>query len=248
MRPDRQTNWRGEPDFIRIAVGRRTYVLSREFAPRAAEIAARLATLEAHQAPGAGNRQSGFALTLDGGIELFARRARRGGMAQFVSRDVFFGINPRPLRELKVTLEARRRGISVAEPVGAAVEWVGPALYRGYLITRALCGMTLWDFLCTDEDPSVRAHGLELARAAIDTMHERGLWHADLNLQNLMVTRAGESFAIVILDLDKARLMRGPVAPAMRRQNLARILRSARKLDPEARHLDARARELLGLG
>jgi hypothetical protein len=247
MRPEKQTRWQSDPDFLRMTIGRRTYVLSREFTPRAAEIAVRLAALDVHQAPGAGNRQSGFAVTLDGGVELFARRARRGGLAQLVSSDVFFGLNPRPIRELKVTLEARKRGIPVAEPVGAAVEWVGPLLYRGYFITRALRGMTLWEFIRTDDDPIVRAHVLSLARRAIETMHERGLWHADLNLNNFMVTKAGESFAIVILDLDKARLLSGAISPAMRRQNYARLLRSARKLDPTGRYFDAASLAALGV-
>jgi Lipopolysaccharide kinase (Kdo/WaaP) family len=247
MRPETQSRWHVDPDFLRMTIGRRTYVLAKEFAPQAAEIAVRLATLESHDAVGAGNRASGYALTLDGGIELFARRARRGGAAQLVSREVFFGINPRPFRELKLTVAARKRGIAVAEPVGAAVQWVGPALYRGFFITRALHGMTLWEFIRTDDDPTVRAHVLGLARSAIETMHARGLWHADLNLENLMVTKAGDSFAIVILDLDKARLLHGAVVPAMRRQNYARLLRSARKLDPSGRYLDAAALAALGI-
>ena len=32
--------------------------------------------------------------------------------------------------------------------------------------------MTLWEFVQTDDDPTVRQHVLEQARAAIDTMHD----------------------------------------------------------------------------
>jgi RIO-like serine/threonine protein kinase len=69
-------------------------------------------------------------------------------------------------------------------------------------------------------------------------MHERGLYHADLNLHNLLVSEHDESFSVIILDLDKARIFDGPVPAALRRRNAARILRSARKLDPNGRFLD----------
>jgi hypothetical protein len=159
--------------------------------------------------------------------------------------DLYFGFRPRPLSELIVTAEAARRGVPLAEPMGAAVRWVAPGLYRGFFITRAAAGMTLWEFLRTDDDPSVRAHVLERAREAIETMLREGLHHPDLNLHNLFVTPHGESFAVIILDLDKARLRGRPVSGAARRRIAARLLRSARKLDPRGRFLDSAALSIL---
>ena len=127
------------------------------------------------------------------------------------------------------------------------IEWIGPALYRGFFLTRAVRGMTLWEFLKTDDDPTVRNHVLAQARAAIDTMHDKGLFHADLNLHNLLVTRAHDSFTVIIIDLDKSRLFDAPVSSAMRRANASRLLRSARKLDPSGQYLDAAALSILNL-
>ena len=107
--------------------------------------------------------------------------------------------------------------------------------------------MTLWEFLKTDDDPTVRSHVLAQARTAIDTMHAKGLFHADLNLHNLLVTQTNESFTVVIIDLDKSRLFDAPVSSAMRRANAARLLRSARKLDPSRKFLDAAALSILNL-
>lgn len=70
------------------------------------------------------------------------------------------------------------------------------------------------------------------------TMHDKGLFHADLNLHNLMVTQSGESFKVVILDFDKARIYDSSLRPALRSANARRLLRSARKLDPAGRYLD----------
>jgi len=107
--------------------------------------------------------------------------------------------------------------------------------------------MTLWEFVKTDDDPHIRLHVLEQARAAIDTMHSKGLFHADLNLHNLLVTRARDSFTVIILDLDKSRLYDAPLSAAMRRANAARLMRSARNLDPSGQFLDAAALAILNL-
>jgi 3-deoxy-D-manno-octulosonic acid kinase len=160
-------------------------------------------------------------------------------------KDFYVGIHPRPLRELAVAAEAWRRGIPVAEPIGAMVEWVAPIVYRSMFFTRVLAGMTLWEFLSIDDDALVRAHVIEQGRQAIDIMHRLGLWHADLNLHNLFVTQAHENFAIAILDLDKARLFEGPLPTRMRERNFARLRRSVRKLDPDGRYLDSHMLELL---
>jgi 3-deoxy-D-manno-octulosonic acid kinase len=232
-------------DFLKLELGRRVLYLKRDLVPKASVIIARLGELRSSTAQGAGNRASGHVIHIDDRVEIFARRARRGGLMRFLLNDLYFGVRPRPLRELAVAVEAYRRGIPTAEPLGAMVESVATAIYRGFFLTRAIRGMTLWEFVRTDDDPVVRSHVLEQARRAIDTMHQKGLFHADLNLHNLFVTQAGESFATIILDLDKARLFHTSVPAGRRRLNLARLRRSARKLDPEGRYLDEGALALL---
>jgi hypothetical protein len=233
------------PNFSAFRIGRRELVIHRDIAAQAAQIVQRLAALTPGSNAGAGNRRSAFRLSLGDGLELFARRGRRGGIIGSILSDVYVGMAPRPLDELAVTIEAMKRGIAVAEPMGALVEWIGPALYRGCFLTRAVRGMTLWEFVQTDDDPTVRRHVLEQARATIDAMHDKGLFHDDLNLHNLLVTQARESFIVIVIDLDKARLYDAPLPPAMRRRNTARLIRSARKLDPRGRFLDAAALSIL---
>ena len=237
--------WRSDPNFSTFRVGSRELVIHRDLASQAAQIIQKLGTLTSAAETGAGNRRSAHHLRLDGGLDLFARRSRRGGMIGSILSDIYVGIAPRPLNELAVTVEARRRGIPVAEPMGAMIEWIGPALYRGFFLTRAVRGMTLWEFVKTDDDPTVRSHVLGQARAAINLMHDKGLFHADLNLHNLLVTQEQESFTVIIIDLDKSRLFDTPVSATLRRANLARLIRSARKLDPSGQFLDATALSIL---
>jgi 3-deoxy-D-manno-octulosonic acid kinase len=233
-------------EFQKFELGRRAVYLRRDLAKRAPAIIATLSAIAS--AEGAGNRSSGVALKLDEGAELFARISRRGGLIRLVLKDLYVGMQPRPVRELMVATEARRRGIPVAEPLGAMIEWVAPMVYRALFLTRALPGMTLWEFFRTDDDAVVRAHVIEQARQAIEMMHRQGLLHADLNLHNLLVTKAHDSFAIVILDLDKARFFPGPLPARMRTRNLARLRRSAQKLDPEGHYVGSQELQLLTRG
>jgi hypothetical protein len=236
-----------ESDFVECRRGKARLYLERVLEPHTDAIASRLAAIVSHDEVGAGNRNSAYRLTLRGAPDLYARRARRGGAVRFLLSDVYFGTAPRPLRELLVTIEARARGVALAEPMGAVVEWVAPMVYRGFFLTRALEGMTLWDFLRQEGDPVARAYVVDQARHAIDTMHDRGLLHADLNLKNLFVTRVGDRFTVVILDLDKARLYPPPLPEPLRDTALARLSRSARKLDPAGRYLDDYARSCLSI-
>lgn len=229
-------------DFSRLSAGPYQLYVRKDLEGHAAALARGLGELGA---AGAGNRGGGFRLALSGGPELFVRRARRGGAMRWLLGDLYFGFHPRPLHELQVAVEAARRGVPLAEPMGAAVQWVAPGMYRGFFITRAAAGMTLWEFVRTDDDPGVRAHVLERAREAIETMVAHGLYHPDLNLHNLFVTPRGESFAVIILDLDKARLYVRALGAAMRRRMAARLMRSARKLDRRGRYLDSAALAIL---
>jgi aminoglycoside phosphotransferase (APT) family kinase protein len=65
-------------------------------------------------------------------------------------------------------------------------------------------------------------------------MHRAGVWHADLNLTNLLVAETGDP-DVTVLDFDRARLATGPLRARARRRNLERLARSLRKLDPARR-------------
>jgi Lipopolysaccharide kinase (Kdo/WaaP) family len=246
MKRATEPEWQFGPDFRTFSTGRRVLVLHRDIARHADAIAARLSEFAGASASGAGNRAGAFRLNVGDAPEMFARRAKRGGLIRFLLTDLYFGFDPRPLRELAVTIAARRRGIAVAEPMGAMIERASFGTYRGFFLTRSVAGFTLWEFLETDDDPIVRELVLHQVREAIDAMHERGLFHADLNLHNVMVENASESFAIKLLDLDKARLENSALSKAERKANYARLIRSARKLDPRGKYIDAAALKILG--
>src|SRR6202167_2339293 len=115
-------NWRADPNFSTFKVGSHELVMQRHIASRAADILRKLGELTSAVEAGVGNRGSAFRIDLGDGLELYARRGRRGGMIASILSDVYVGIAPRPLTELGVTIEAMRRGIPVAVPMGEMVE------------------------------------------------------------------------------------------------------------------------------
>jgi 3-deoxy-D-manno-octulosonic acid kinase len=76
-----------------------------------------------------------------------------------------------------------------------------------------------------------------MARAgkAVRFMHDAGLYHTDLNLRNLLVDR--DRRHVFVIDFDRAQVFDEPVPPALRRRNVARLLRSIRKLDPARQYV-----------
>jgi 3-deoxy-D-manno-octulosonic acid kinase len=65
----------------------------------------------------------------------------------------------------------------------------------------------------------------------VSRLHHAGVYHADLNLTNLLVTpHAADD--VVVVDFDRARMRDEPLGVGPRRRNLARLARSLAKLDP----------------
>ena len=232
------------PDFIKSELGRKVVYLHREVASFAPQILLEIDRTLRSGRKGAGNRESGYLIDIEGAPKLFVRRSTRGGMMRVLG-SVYFGFATRMVHELNVISEARNRGVSVPEPMGAIVEKVSPAVYRGAVLTKAIPGMTLWEFVKVENDPSSLSHVVRMARRAIDTMHARGIFHDDLNLHNLYVSTASEEFDVVILDFDKAKISAHELSPAQRRRNFKRLADSIRKLDPEGRYFDDASVEVL---
>jgi len=232
------------PDFIKSQVGRKVAYLHREIAAFAPEILVEIDRTLRSGKKGAGNRESGYPISVEGAPKLFVRRSMRGGLMRFLG-DRYVGFVPRMVYELNLVTEARNRGVSVPEPMGAIVEKVSPAIYRGAVITKAIPGMTMWEFVKVETDPRSLGHVVRMARYSIDTMHEQGLLHDDLNLHNLYVSMAGDGFTVVILDFDKAKLSSREVPRLQRKRNLKRLAESSRKLDPTRRYLDDAALKIM---
>jgi 3-deoxy-D-manno-octulosonic acid kinase len=181
-----------------------------------------------------GGRGATFRVVLADGEGAVVRFGRRGGIVARIIRTRYAGLRPRPWRELAVTLEARRRGAPVPEVLAACVH--GWGLYRSAVVTRELPGVTpAFDALHAATSTDAREAVARAVGRAVAGLHAAGVAHADLNLSNVLV-QGGEA---AVVDLDRARLNPPGLGGRLRRRSLRRLARSARKLDPTGRVIDA---------
>jgi len=184
-------------------------------------------------------------IKLPNGDVALLRRYHHGGAFRRLTDGVFFTWPPRPFRELMITEELRRLGTPTAEVYGACVELVCGPLYRGWLATRAIPGaQDLWAAL---RSGSMREAGeercLRAVAGSVRELHRQGVYHADLNLKNILLCLENRGVTAYIIDFDKAKLVLGGLPPRLAKNNLDRLLRSARKLDPEGRYLSLARRD-----
>ena len=97
----------------------------------------------------------------------------------------------------------------------------------GALATRAVAGETLLAYLRRGE---VKPAVLRDCGQAIRAVHDAGVWHADLQVKNILVGDGG----IWVIDFDDARQGRPPSAVARARN----LLRFRRSLDKHGQSLD----------
>ncbi len=160
---------------------------------------------------------------------VLVRKYRRGGLLRFLLPDIFIS-SQRSFNELAVTLAAGQAGIPVAEIVAAVRLRTTGLLYRHYLVSRELracCDLPAW-LQAGPADDDVRVTVRVLADLIL-RMHDSGLYHADLNLKNILVSR-DDSRSLCIIDWDKSRQAQGPLVQDARQRNVVRLCRSAEKL------------------
>lgn len=152
------------------------------------------------------------------------RQYLRGGGAAKISRDryLFFGYShSRPVVEANFTARLSALGLPVPEVLGGICQRRGLS-YSAALLTQRIPNVTpLADLLVSGDsgDSMWQRIGYCIRR-----FHDAGVYHADLNVRNILVDNRN---TIWLIDFDRARFL----APNSRRltKNLQRLLRSLRK-------------------
>jgi len=170
--------------------------------------------------------------------ECVLRHYRRGGLVRALLGDRYLWLGARrsrPFREFRLLAEIARLGLPGPCAVAARYRRQG-LLYRADLITHRIAGArTLAECLAGGD------LGSELAvevGAVVGRFHRAGIWHADLNAHNVLVSAAG----LHLIDFDRGR-QRAP-ASGWRRANLQRLRRSLLKLGAAAAGEQAFEREI----
>jgi len=169
---------------------------------------------------GEGGRQAAWFVSGAFG-DAVLRHYRRGGLIARLSRDryVWTGAgHTRSFAEFALLDRMHRQGLPVPRPVAAAY-WRHGLSYRCAILVARLPGVRTLAGVLEAFSPEAVAH-------AILSMHEAGVWHADLNAFNILIDGAGKAW---LIDFDRGRA--GPcVAQAQREANLLRLRRSLVKV------------------
>ena len=157
------------------------------------------------------------------------RQYLRGGWAAKFSRNkYFFSKVPRsrPFREFHLLAALHEQGLPVPRPVTAVCEHRG-LLSSGAIITiRIPLAETLAHWLEIVEFDCYHRCWANVGQC-IRRFHDSGVWHADLNVRNILLDSAQQVF---LLDFDRARFR--PGRKVIGKSNLGRLKRSLLKCWP----------------
>lgn len=160
--------------------------------------------------------------------ECVLRHYRRGGLVASLMGDRYLWTGAdrsRPFIEFRLLAEIVRLGLPGPAPVAARYERHG-AFYSADLITRRIAdALTLAECLAAGRLDAALAGSVG---AVIARFHRAGIWHADLNAHNVLVTADN----IYLIDFDRGQL-RQP-SSAWQQANLQRLKRSLIKLGATA--------------
>lgn len=203
------------------ATGETVWVDARHRAQATARFFAVPAAADAVLATGSGRGQA-HRLTLADG-EGVLRHYRRGGLMARISPDRYWGRrapDSRAMAEFSLLRRLFAWGLPTPAPLAAR------QLRRGGRYTADIVVAMIPDTRnlaqCLSEGP-VAAGEWRVLGEAIRRLHDRQVFHSDLNCHNLLLDTAGRAW---IVDFDKCAVRAGD---AWKTQNLERLLRSLRK-------------------
>jgi hypothetical protein len=144
-------------------------------------------------------------LALPGGITAVVRPFRRGGALGNLLGDRYPAPS-RVCRELELLCRLREQGVPVVTPL-AALARRPRTFWRLRLLTQLEDGALPLPAFCV-QHPSARRWAIEAAGVAIRLAFAAGLRHPDLHPDNVLCSRHGDKVRAVLVDLDRAALVR----------------------------------------
>ena len=159
--------------------------------------------------------------------EFLFRIYRRGGAVAKFNRDryVWLGAShSRSAHEFRVLARLYQARLPVPRPAGSIACRSGGFLYRAALLTHWIDN--IGSLASIDEEAAWFSAGQSIAM-----MHGHGVWHADLNVHNILLDGNRQAW---LIDFDRAKI--GVHRQSVLAQNLERLLRSVRKVCPNLEH------------
>jgi 3-deoxy-D-manno-octulosonic acid kinase len=158
------------------------------------------------------------------------RHYRRGGWMRILGdRYLWTGLErTRALREWRLLAELSRLGLPVPRPLAARVVRRG-IVYRADIITRRI--ESSHSLAATLQTSPLSLQEWSRLGRCIRRFHDAGVYHADLNAQNILLVSDG---GIYLIDFDRGKIK--DQGQGWKRRNLARLLRSLTKFSCRHSH------------
>jgi 3-deoxy-D-manno-octulosonic acid kinase len=170
-----------------------------------------------------------FAITLPvSGTRVVVRHNRHGGALAPLTRDLFLGPTRAP-HELTTSLRLAAAGVQTPDILMYGLQRVGGLFRRADVVTREVTdARDLATYMMPDALPADRAAAWRATRELVRSLDRAGARHHDLNVKNVLLAQRDGELHAWILDVD--RVVFGVADDlSVRKGNLTRILRSARK-------------------
>lgn len=151
------------------------------------------------------------------------RHYRRGGLIARISSNRYIwrgAASTRSFAEFDLLSFMHAAGLPVPRPLAAAY-WRQGLSYRAAILIERIEGVKPLAVQWASSDQAAVA-------GAIFSMHEAGVWHADLNAYNILLDEQGKAW---LIDFDKGR--RQSLHRKQRQDNLLRLRRSLLKVAGE---------------
>jgi len=164
----------------------------------------------------------------NGRTQWVLRHYRRGGLIGRFIQDTYWRLSlrrTRAMREWQLLQTLQKRQLPAPVPVAARVKNSGMT-YRADLITQRIeQAEPLSEWLKEHELP---INAWRYIGSTIRRFHQAGIYHADLNAHNILLTPAGK---VYLIDFDRGRQRRPD--KRWQRANLQRLQRSLNKLQKQ---------------
>jgi len=165
---------------------------------------------------------------------MIVKHYEHGGLFRKITRDIFFG-DSRPFRELSVLEAASQKGLQVPEVLATRVSRIFGPLYKGEIAYKEIPdSANLLEYLnrlnekTTKEKATLKSELINSLAESIKKMHNSGIYHADLNMKNVLIQNVGEKIRVYLLDFDCSKIKEN-LTLRDRLSNLARFNRSCQK-------------------
>lgn len=191
-----------------------------------------------------GGRGSAWFIDAASGQWVLREYQRGGWAAQFSKRSyVFLGEDRvRSFREFRLLVELRGAGLPVPRPIAASYQKNSLFWYQAQILVERIPDAVTFAERLSDGDEALWG----LVGKLVRRFHDHGVYHADLNCHNILVS--GEQ--LYLIDFDKCTIKAGKhPQDTWKAQNLQRLKRSVEKQlrsQPEpGREFGSRWRNLL---